>query len=87
MNRILNRTSCRSYLDKPIEQEKIEQLKAIINHSPTAMNRQDFSCIFVTDKNKIANLSGYAGGQKHILEAPLFLVFYADQNRKNSASI
>ncbi|GHU49007.1 hypothetical protein FACS1894218_7180 [Bacilli bacterium] len=87
MKRILDRTSCRSYLNKPIEQDKIAQLKAIINQSPTAMNRQDFSCIFVTDKQKINKLSEYAGGQKHILEAPLFLVFYADHNRSGSTSI
>jgi nitroreductase len=81
LNDILKRTSCRKYLDKPIEVEKINKLKEIINSSPTALNLQDFSCIFVTDKQTRDKIAIYAGNQRHISEAPLFIAFYGDHNR------
>jgi FMN reductase [NAD(P)H] len=81
---IIDRTSCRSYLSKPIELEKINQLKSVINSSPTARNIQDFSCVFVTDKTALEKLAIYADNQKHVAEAPLFIAFYADNNRPNA---
>jgi nitroreductase len=78
---ILNRTSCRSYLDKQIEPEKISQLKSAINNSPTARNLQDFSCIFVTDQKVREQLCKFSDDQPHVKSAPLFIIFIADQNR------
>jgi nitroreductase len=78
------RTSCRSYLPKEIELEKINQLKQAINASPTACNFQDFSCIFITDKAMLDKLCLYSNNQSHVKQAPLFIAFYADQNRPNS---
>lgn len=78
------RTSCRSYLPKEIELEKINQLKQAINASPTACNFQDFSCIFITDKDMIDKLCLYSNNQSHVKQIPLFIAFYADQNRPNS---
>jgi nitroreductase len=81
---ILNRTSCRSYLNKPIEANKIAQLKAAINNSPTARNLQDFSCIFITDIKVHEQLCKYADNQPHVKNAPLFILFLGDQNRLNN---
>jgi nitroreductase len=84
LNLILNRTSCRSYQNKSIELEKINQLKAAINSSPTARNLQDFSCIFITDPVVREKLCKYSDDQSHVKTAPLFIIFLADQNRLNS---
>jgi nitroreductase len=81
---IIERTSCRSYLKQSIPHEKIAQLKQAINASPTARNLQDFSCIFITDETIRQKLSVFANQQLHVKEAPLFLIFIADQNRPNS---
>jgi nitroreductase len=78
---ILNRTSCRSYQDKPIEPEKIAQIKAAINNSPTARNLQDFSCVFITDPLMREKMSKLSDNQPHVKTAPLFIIFYGDQNR------
>ena len=34
------RYSCRAYLDKPIEAEKIEYIKECVRLAPSAVNRQ-----------------------------------------------
>jgi nitroreductase len=81
---IRNRTSCRSYLDKPIELEKINQIKVAINNSPTARNLQDFSCIFITDPQVRERLYVYADKQSHVKIAPLFILFLSDQNCLNT---
>ncbi len=78
---LLKRTSVRSFIDKPIESEKISKLKQVINAASTSINGQHFSAIVITDeatKNFIAenNLN-----QAWIKTAPLLVVFVADVNR------
>jgi nitroreductase len=51
VNKFINRNSVRNYRKQPIENEKILKIKEVINASPTAMNFQSFSAIFVTDQN------------------------------------
>ena len=40
LNNILNRTSVRSYKDKPVEKEKVEKLLRAGMAAPTAVNKQ-----------------------------------------------
>jgi nitroreductase len=57
---ILKRCSIRNYSNKPIEFEKIQKLKEVINAAPTSMNIQSFSAVFVTNqeiKNKLMQLN------------------------------
>lgn len=77
----LNRTSIRSYLPKKIEKSKIDILKKVINASPTAKNFQCFSAIFITNKTTKEKLSKINWNQKHIIDAPLVILFCADNNR------
>ena len=37
---ICNRYSCRSYLDKPVEEEKLDYIKECMRLAPSAVNRQ-----------------------------------------------
>lgn len=77
----LNRTSVRHYLDKPLDPKTIEDLKTIINLSPTSMNCQGFSAIFVTDPSIKEQLKACNFDNKHVANAPLVIVFCADYNR------
>ncbi len=77
----LNRTSVRNYLPKKIEKSKINILKKVINASPTAKNFQCFSAIFITNKTIKQKLSNINWNQKHIIDAPLVVLFCADNNR------
>lgn len=50
INNILQRTSVRSYEDRPVEKEKIEKLLRAGMAAPTAVNKQPWHFIVVTDK-------------------------------------
>ena len=51
INNILQRTSVRSYEDRPVEKEKIEKLLRAGMAAPTAVNKQPWHFIVVTDKD------------------------------------
>jgi len=50
MEAIRKRYSCRAYQDKPIEQEKLDQLFEAARLAPSAKNLQDWRFVVVTDK-------------------------------------
>ncbi len=87
INKLLDRTSVRSFKKQPIEPEKLELLKKVINASPTSLNGQQFSAIIIEDditKGKIAERNGK---QLWINEVPLLVIFVADINRVRQAQI
>ena len=57
INNILQRTSVRSYEDRPVEKEKIEKLLRAGMAAPTAVNKQPWHFIVVTDKNQLEKLA------------------------------
>lgn len=74
MSSIFQRVSIRKYQDKPVEQEKIEQMLRAAMAAPSACNQQPWEYYVVTDKAKMEALSGtspYAGCAK---KAPLAIV-------------
>jgi nitroreductase len=58
IEKLLNRNSVRKFTEQEIEVNKINNLKEVINASPTTMNLQSFSAIFVTDKTTREALMG-----------------------------
>lgn len=78
---ILERRSERNYKNTPIEKDKINKIIDVINSSPTSTNSQDFTAIVVTDKALREKISLGLPTQKHIVDAPLFIIFCADMNR------
>ncbi|WP_099468617.1 nitroreductase family protein [Konateibacter massiliensis] len=74
MSAIFTRTSVRSYEDKEVEAEKVEQLLRAAMAAPSAGNQQPWEFYVVTDKSKLEKLSKcsmYAGCAK---DAPLAIV-------------
>jgi nitroreductase len=49
---IRKRYSCRAYIDKPIEQEKLDQIFEAARLAPSAKNLQDWRFVVVRDKEK-----------------------------------
>jgi len=49
---IRKRYSCRAYQDRPIEQEKLDQIFEAARLAPSAKNMQDWRFVVVTDKEK-----------------------------------
>ena len=67
MDSIFHRTSIRKYLQKPVEEEKLELLLRAAMAAPSAKNQQPWEFYLVTDKDTIVALSQtspYAGFTK-----------------------
>ena len=72
------RRSVRSYLDKEVEQEKIQKILETVNKAPSAGNLQGYEVIIVRDANRKAALRDAAYGQTVLTQVPVALVFCAD---------
>ena len=59
---IMTRTSIRKYTDQPVSKTDIETLLRAGMAAPTAVNRQPWHFVVVTDKAKLKELSGGRGG-------------------------
>jgi nitroreductase len=67
MNSIFHRVSVRKYLEKPVEEEKIELLMRAAMAAPSACNQQPWEFYVITDKEVIGRISAcskYAGFTK-----------------------
>ena len=71
---IQQRYSVRGYLDKPVEQEKLDRLMEGARLAPSAANRQEWRFIIVTDPDKRQELMAAAQGQSFVGEAPVVIV-------------
>ncbi len=65
-----NRYSCRAYLDRPVEDEKLEKIMEAARLAPSASNRQEWRFIAVTDSEKRKKLAAIAHDQQFVGEAP-----------------
>ena len=61
---IKKRYSCRAYLDKPIEQEKLNQIFEAARQAPSAKNLQDWRFVVVTDKTLKQQVADYTNQAK-----------------------
>lgn len=81
-NNIMSRVSVRSYLDKPVEDEKVDKLLRAGMAAPSAMNTQPWHFIVIKDKallEQIAKATPNAGMAK---EAPLAIVVCGDLKKE-----
>jgi nitroreductase len=74
---IKKRRSVRSYLDKPVEEEKLSEILEAARLAPSASNRQEWRFVVVRDKTKKKELSIAAKGQKFLEEAPIVIACLA----------
>jgi len=75
---IKTRQSVRSYLEKPVEKEKILELLKAARLAPTAANRQEGRFLVVTDRGKIKQLSEAAANQRFVGEAACVIACCAE---------
>ena len=81
LDNIATRTSVRSYLDKPVDAAVIEQLLRAGMAAPSAVNRQPWHFVVVTDKaqlKELAKANPYAG---MAAKAPLAIVVCGDMKK------
>lgn len=80
---MLDHRSVRAYKPDPLPEGALEGIIAAAQSAATSSNLQTWSVIAVTDPAVKAELAALAGGQKHIEECPVFLLFLADLARLN----
>src|SRR3569833_3811073 len=78
---LLAHRSIRSYRPDPVPGHTVETLVAAAQSAASSSNLQTWSVVAVEDPARKQRLSEFAGNQKHIREAPLFLVWLADLSR------
>lgn len=81
---ILNRRTCKSYSQRPIEFEKIVQVVQAAMHAPSAGNRQNWQFTIITDRSKLQDLYHCCMEQDVLLSAPMgiLVTFNTDMSKK-----
>jgi nitroreductase len=78
---LLGHRSIRAFRDRALPAGTLELLIAAAQSAPTSSNLQSWSVVVVSDPQARASIAEWSGNQKHVVEAPLFLVFLADLAR------
>lgn len=86
LDTLLTHRSVRAFLPTPLAEGTIETLVAAAQSAPTSSNIQAWSVVAVEDPARRARLSLIAGDQRHIVEAPLLLVWVADLARASAVA-
>lgn len=77
INSIMTRTSIRSWENKPVEKEKIVTMLKAAMSAPTAVNKQPWHFVVLTERDQIDGLAmGRGGGM--VRKAPLAIVVCGD---------
>lgn len=81
MNSIFQRRSVRTYLEKPVEPEKIETLLRAAMQAPSAGNQQASEFLVVQNAAALEQLSTMSPYAKPIANAPLAIVILGNTER------
>ena len=73
MEAIRARHSCRRYLDRDVEDEKLERVLEAARLAPSARNMQEWRFVVVRDEGLRKRLGDCAKGQTFVAEAPLVI--------------
>ena len=78
LENIATRTSIRAYTEAPVEQAKIEKMLKAAMAAPTAMNKQPWHFVVVTDKDQLKALSETSPYSGMVAKAPLAIAVCGD---------
>ena len=84
---LLQHRSARAYLQRPVEQPVLDLMMAAAQSASTSSNLQAWSVVAVRDPERKKRLAALAGGQRHIEQCPVFLVWIADLARLEAAGV
>ena len=73
--------SVREYKTDPVPDALVEKVVAAGQRASTSSNLQTYSVVVTTDIDKLKQIQEITGGQKHITQAPVFLLWCADFSR------
>lgn len=81
---LLAHRSVRNHLSDPLPDGTVETLVASAQSAASSSNLQLWSVVAVSNSHTRARLAALAGGQQHIVDAPLILLWIADLARPNA---
>ncbi|NBD23114.1 oxygen-insensitive NADPH nitroreductase [Paenibacillus glycinis] len=77
--------SIRKFSSQPVTDAQLAQILAAAQAASTSSNMQAYSVIGIRSEEKRDKLAELTGNQRHVAQAPLFLVWCADLNRLQTA--
>lgn len=80
VDNMLNRKSVRKYSDKKIEQEKIDIILKSAMSAPSAMNKQPWEILVITDKTKLAKIAEIAPNAGYSKDSQVTMIVCGDKN-------
>ncbi len=83
-NNIMTRTSVRSYLDKPVEDSKIDSLLHAAMAAPTAMNTQPWHFVVIKDRATLNKIAEATPNARMAAEAPLAIVVCGNMDNEHA---
>lgn len=78
---MMNHRSCRQYSDKPVPDDHLQAILRAAQWGPSWIHGQQVSVIVIREPNERELFAELVGGQAHVAQAPIFLVFCADFHR------
>lgn len=81
LDTLLAHRSVRAYLPDPVSDATLQLIAAAAQSASSSSNLQAWSLVVVRDTERKARLAALAGNQKHILQAPVFLLWLVDLHR------
>lgn len=78
--------SVRNYKSDPVPDGWIEEIIGAAQRTSSSSNLQTYSVIVTTDPDKKKKVQEISGGQSHISQAPIFLLWCADFSRLKRVS-
>lgn len=78
---ILAHRSHRNFLDQPLPEGALETIVAAAQSASTSSNLQVWSVVAVEDEERKIRLADLAGGQKHVRDCKLLLIWLCDLAR------
>jgi len=78
---IKKRRSIRKFTNKPVARDIVENLLLLANYAPSAGNLQARDFIIVDDQKKKEELAEASYNQEFVSEAPIVVVFCANEKR------
>ena len=78
---LLAHRSHRAFLPQPLPEGALETIIAAAQSASTSSNLQAWSVVAVTDQERKNRLADLAGGQQHIRDCAVFLVWLSDLSR------
>lgn len=78
LNQMINHVSIRQFTEEPVTDDEMRAILDAIERGPNWCNFQHVSIISVEDKALREEMYKLCGNQKHVKQAPVFLMFCAD---------